>query len=112
MQRKLCTRKIDELGRIVLPQEARTALEITERETLDVYIENDVVILKRNKNIPACALCGETEKRLTDVGQAYVCADCITRIKEIQATVSFFGQAIKGHGYKTLTLAGLASVFV
>ena len=92
MLRKLCARNIDELGRIVLPQEARTALALTEKDKLDVYIENDTVILKKNHDRPTCALCGETENKMTEVARSHVCAGCISKIMEIQTTVSFFGQ--------------------
>ena len=50
--RKLCTRKVDELGRIVLPQEARAALEILDKQNLDVYIEEDAIIIKKIANSP------------------------------------------------------------
>ena len=50
--RKLCTRKVDELGRIVLPQEARNALEILDKQNLDVYIEEDAIIIKKIANSP------------------------------------------------------------
>ena len=83
MQRKLCTRKIDELGRIVLPQEARTALGIKERQTLDVYIDEDTVFLKPNKDIPVCYLCGGSEEQLTEIDRHLICNQCIAKIKEV-----------------------------
>jgi transcriptional pleiotropic regulator of transition state genes len=83
MQRKLCTRKIDELGRIVLPQEARNILEIKEKQSLDIFIDEDIILLKCNNDIPVCCLCGESEAQLTKVGQSLVCKECISKIKEI-----------------------------
>jgi transcriptional pleiotropic regulator of transition state genes len=59
-------RKIDELGRIVLPIEMRRTLEIAERDPLEIYVEGSSIILK--KYIPekarknrkyVCAKCGE-----------------------------------------------------
>lgn len=81
--RKLCTRKVDELGRIVLPQEARNALEILDKQNLDVYIEEDAIIIKKNCELPICALCGESENELIKVGHSLVCSDCITNIKDM-----------------------------
>lgn len=81
--RKLCTRKVDELGRIVLPQEARTALGILEKQNLDVYLEEDAIIIKKNCDLPVCTLCGESENELLEVGHALVCSDCISKIKDM-----------------------------
>ncbi len=82
MQRKLCTRKIDELGRIVLPQEARTALGIKPRQSLDVLIEEDSIVIKNTKG-PTCALCGESDATLTEVAHNHLCGDCISSIKAV-----------------------------
>lgn len=82
MQRKLCTRKIDELGRIVLPQEARTALGIKPRQSLDVLIEEDSIVIKNTKG-PTCALCGESDATLIEVAHNHLCGDCISSIKAV-----------------------------
>lgn len=83
MKRKICTRKIDELGRIVLPLEARTFLKIKERQTLDVYLDEDTILLKPNKDVPACCICGEAEIQLKEVEHSTICNNCIEKIKEI-----------------------------
>jgi len=46
-------RKVDELGRIVLPIELRRTLEIAERDSLEIYVEGSSIILK--KYIPESA---------------------------------------------------------
>ena len=51
-------RKVDELGRIVLPIELRRNLDIEERDTLEIYVEGEMVILKKHE--PACLFCGES----------------------------------------------------
>ena len=81
--RKLCTRKVDELGRIVLPQEARTALGILEKQNLDVYIQEDAIIIKKNCELSMCTLCGESENELIKVGQSFIWSDCISNIKDM-----------------------------
>ena len=83
MQRKICARKIDELGRIVLPQEARMALGIKEKQVLDVYIDEDTILLKLFNDIPICSLCGESDVQLTEVNHSLICNNCITKIKDI-----------------------------
>lgn len=83
MQRKLCVRKMDELGRIPLPQEARTALGIKEKQNFDVFIEADWILLKLNHDIPVCKLCGEAEMDLVEICHSLVCVDCVTKIKKV-----------------------------
>ncbi len=52
-------RKVDELGRIVLPIELRRTLEIAERDALEIYVEGSTVILKKYE--PACIFCGDAK---------------------------------------------------
>jgi len=82
MQRKLCTRKIDGLGRIALPQEARNSLGINEKHSLDIFIDEDSIIIKTSDVIPVCNLCGVTEVQLIEVGRFLICSGCIAKIKE------------------------------
>lgn len=82
MQRKLCTRKIDELGRIVLPLEARNILNIKEKQSLDVFVDEDAILIKPNNDIPTCSLCGESDMKLIEVSNSLICYDCVARIKE------------------------------
>ena len=42
-------RKVDELGRIVLPIEMRRTLDIGEKDALEIYVEGSSVILKKYK---------------------------------------------------------------
>ena len=51
-------RKVDELGRIVLPIELRRTLDIAERDELEIYMENDRIILQKFE--PACIFCGSS----------------------------------------------------
>ena len=83
MQRKIGQRKVDELGRFVLPMETRTELGIQSKSVLDVYINDDSIILKRNLDIPVCAICGESGSELTEIDNTYICSNCIARIKDI-----------------------------
>ena len=48
-------RKVDELGRIVLPIEMRRTLDIAEKDSLEIYVEGSSVILKKYK--PSCIFC-------------------------------------------------------
>jgi transcriptional pleiotropic regulator of transition state genes len=52
-------RKVDELGRIVLPIELRRTLRIQEKDSLEIFIDNDMIILKKYE--PADIFTGEME---------------------------------------------------
>lgn len=52
-------RKVDELGRIVLPIELRRNLGLTEKDPVEIYIEGDQIILKKYKPIMSCAVTGD-----------------------------------------------------
>lgn len=50
-------RKIDELGRIVLPMELRKTLNLNIKDSIEIYVEEDRIILKKYE--PCCIFCGE-----------------------------------------------------
>lgn len=52
-------RKIDELGRVVIPIELRRTLAIAEKDALEIFIDGDKIILKKYKPNMACAVTGE-----------------------------------------------------
>lgn len=72
-------RKVDELGRIVLPIELRRTLDIEERDSLEIYLDGDSIVL--HKYEPACLFCGSV-KRLTSYRGKNVCQDCIRSMNE------------------------------
>ena len=67
-------RKVDDLGRIVLPIELRRTLDIEERDELEIYIENERIILQRYE--PSCIFCGSSRNLISYRGRN-VCQDCI-----------------------------------
>lgn len=73
-------RKVDEQGRIVLPIELRRTLDLGERDELEIYLDDDKVILKKYE--PACVFCGSALGLATYCGKN-VCMDCIQRMNEI-----------------------------
>ena len=72
-------RKLDELGRIVLPIELRRTLDISVRDTLEIFVEDDKIILK--KYHPACIFCNDARNVQPFKGKL-VCHNCITLLKE------------------------------
>ena len=51
-------RKVDELGRIVLPIELRRTLDIAERDPLEIYVDGTSIVLRKYQ--PACVFCGDS----------------------------------------------------
>ena len=72
-------RKIDELGRIVLPIELRRTLDIGERDALEIYVDQDAVILKKYKT--SCAFCSSNEN-LVEFKDKCICAECLAQLKK------------------------------
>ncbi|PEB42270.1 AbrB/MazE/SpoVT family DNA-binding domain-containing protein [Bacillus pseudomycoides] len=54
------TRKIDELGRIVIPMEIRRTLGIKEKDAIEIFVEdNDKIVLKKYEPYGSCVITGE-----------------------------------------------------
>lgn len=70
-------RPVDDLGRFVLPVEVRKTMEIGKKDSLEVYIEDDKIILKKYKN--SCIFCDSTEN-LTEYKTHYICEDCLKNL--------------------------------
>ena len=71
-------RKVDELGRIVLPIELRRTLNIAEKDSLEIYVEDDTIILRKFET--RCVFCGNTKNVVAYKGKN-ICPDCIRDIK-------------------------------
>ncbi|KKB35305.1 AbrB/MazE/SpoVT family DNA-binding domain-containing protein [Bacillus thermotolerans] len=52
-------RKVDELGRVVIPIELRRTLDIAEKDALEIYVDDDKIILKKYKPSMTCHITGE-----------------------------------------------------
>ena len=72
-------RKVDQLGRIVLPIELRRNLDISEHDPLEIYVSEDTVILKKFQ--ASCVLCGGQRGGLIDYRGKKVCGSCIKALK-------------------------------
>jgi transcriptional pleiotropic regulator of transition state genes len=62
-------RKLDNLGRIVLPIELRRNLDVQVGDSLEIYVEDEKVILKKYN--PACILCGEANDMVQHEGKTF-----------------------------------------
>ena len=67
-------RPIDRLGRIVLPIELRRVLDLKIKDTVEIYVEDDKIILKKHEN--ACIFC-ESPENLKTYNGVFVCSKCV-----------------------------------
>ncbi len=73
-------RRIDQLGRIVLPIELRRNLGIVEeKDALEIYIDNDAIVLKKYE--PACVFCGNAKNVITFKAKN-ICSACVQELKK------------------------------
>ena len=71
-------RKMDNLGRIVIPIELRRTLEIAERDPVEIYVEDDRIILKKYE--PACVFCADASNVINYRGKN-ICRSCLEKLK-------------------------------
>lgn len=72
-------RKLDELGRIVIPIELRRTMDIAIKDTLEIFVDGDQIILK--KYHPACIFCGDARDVILYKGKL-VCKNCLAELKK------------------------------
>ncbi|MDR1272297.1 MAG: AbrB/MazE/SpoVT family DNA-binding domain-containing protein [Clostridiales Family XIII bacterium] len=73
-------RKVDELGRIVLPMELRRTLGIGKEDPLEIFVEKDTIMLKKYE--PSCIFCGNADD-ITNIRGKNICSKCISELKEL-----------------------------
>ncbi len=74
-------RKVDELGRVVLPIELRRTLDIAEKDALEIYVDEATIILK--KYGPACIFCGNA-KDVNEYKGKNICPECLKELKGVK----------------------------
>ena len=71
-------RQVDDLGRIVLPIELRRIMDINIKDPLEIYVDEDAIILKKYQC--GCAFCGNTN--VINYKGKNICHDCIREMYE------------------------------
>jgi transcriptional pleiotropic regulator of transition state genes len=72
-------RKVDELGRVVLPMELRRTMDIAVKDPLEIYVDENRIILK--KYAPQCIFCGEAGD-VQDFKGKNICRSCMAELKD------------------------------
>ena len=73
------TRKVDTLGRIVLPKNLRKQMDIAIHDDIKFLVDGDMVVIKRHE--PSCIFC-ETEESVLKYREKYICTKCMNGLKK------------------------------
>ncbi len=77
-------RKVDDLGRVVLPIELRRTLDIAEKDSLEIYVDEEKIILRKYE--PACVFCGNAGNIQNFRGKN-ICPECAASIGATRSAV-------------------------
>ncbi len=72
-------RQLDQLGRVVLPIELRRTMEIGTKDRLEIFVEDDMIILKKYQ--PCCVFCMDA-RDVTPYKGRLICAKCLRELRE------------------------------
>lgn len=73
-------RRVDELGRVVIPIEIRNQFNIVEKDPIEIYVDGSSIVLKKFE--PNCIFCGST-KNLIEFKDKLICENCSTNIANL-----------------------------
>lgn len=73
-------RKIDELGRIVIPKEVRKKLDLAEKDPMEIFIDGPSIVLKKLES--GCIFCNNS-KNLTVYKDKLICKKCILKMSNL-----------------------------
>lgn len=74
-------RRVDELGRVVIPIELRNQFNIVEKDPIEIYVEGSSIILKKFE--PNCIFCGNN-KNLLEYNDKLICKNCSEKIAQLK----------------------------
>ena len=74
-------RRVDELGRVVIPIEIRNQFNIVEKDPIEIYVDGSSIILKKFE--PNCIFCGSNQDLLT-YHDKLICSECANKIGALE----------------------------
>lgn len=74
-------RRVDELGRVVIPIEIRNQFNIVEKDPIEIYVNDSSIVLKKYE--PNCIFCGSTDDLIEYSGKL-VCKKCTEKLNILQ----------------------------
>ncbi|MCI8486640.1 MAG: AbrB/MazE/SpoVT family DNA-binding domain-containing protein [Clostridia bacterium] len=75
-------RRVDELGRVVIPIELRNKFNISEKDPIEIYVDGSSIILKKYEQ--NCIFCGNT-KKLVDYKGKLICNKCAKQLSDLNS---------------------------
>ena len=73
-------RKLDELGRVVIPKEIRNKLKIEEKDPIEIYQDGNAIVLKKYQS--GCVFCGNANN-LVLYNEKLICKKCLSNLSEL-----------------------------
>lgn len=73
-------RKIDDLGRMVVPKEIRENLGWEMNDSIEIFVDEDAVLLKKYRK--GCFICGNVTDESVNIKHINLCDECIRKLKE------------------------------
>ena len=73
-------RKVDELGRIVIPKEMRRVMQIDNNDPVEIFVDENRIVL--SKYVPSCLFCG-SDNDIRLFRDKRICAACLAEMKDI-----------------------------
>lgn len=71
-------KKIDELGRILIPKELRASMELDSKDALEMFVDGDRIVLQKYQ--PACIFCNNADNIIFFEGRR-ICTSCLSKLK-------------------------------
>lgn len=75
-------RKLDELGRVVIPKEIRNKLDVEEKDPIEIYLDGTSIILRKFET--GCIFCNNS-KDLVSFKDKLVCKKCLSKITDLNS---------------------------
>jgi len=72
-------RRVDELGRLVVPKELRRTMGIEEKDPMEIFTDGESIVIK--KYVPGCLFCGSLEELVEHKGK-FICPACIKALRD------------------------------
>ena len=70
-------RKLDELGRVVIPIELRNKFNLSEKDPIEIYVDGSNIVLKKYEI--NCIFCGKSED-LQEFKEKQICTSCLKKL--------------------------------
>ena len=67
-------RRVDEMGRVVIPKKLRDSLNLQSEDSIEIFVEEDKIVLQKYE--PGCLFCDSTESTIEYMGKQ-ICLDCL-----------------------------------